>query len=494
LVLKLQEGIMPQWQRWINRFQTRVLWGQFLHFAADGLALFLFIFGTLVLVVRLLLPGLWPEVLWVLAGVAPIAGLAWYWAKNRQQTQRETVAMLDKALAAGGLLMTLHERPDRDWSEELPKLERLWQRAIPAWYPRRFASHVSLPILFAIAVCFVPLREAQSTPITGKDVAQTTTQQLDEIKQALAEQELLDEEEEKELTEEVAKLTEETQGTPLTHENWETVDALREKMLQKIAQADSQASKELSAVQQLAESQGDPSSGNSLSESEQAALEEQAADAVEQMIKKAEAEEKAAEAGEDGEQGDSDSQSGSSKMSSSLKDKLRRLGKNAKGGKPKLPSDPQERQELLDELKEELERRREELEKLRSQCKKCNGQGEGEGECESDGFNEERGPDGDGKPGRGGLSRGRGDASMRYGDESDDSKNKFKDAILPPSELGEPGEEIVDIQFTAPEVKPAANAPRGAARNVDQATGTQAWQRKLSPRHRSVVKEYFNGK
>lgn len=490
---------MLPWQRWISRFQARVLWGEFLHLAADGLAAFLFLFGTLVLVVRLAVPSLWPQVLWIAAAAVPLTIGAWIWAKRRQQSERETVAMLDKALSAGGLLMTLSERPQDDWSQELPQLERLWRRALPVFYPKRFLSHVTLPILFVVATCFIPLREARSTPLVSQDVAQQTTKQLEELQAALKEEQLLSEEEEKQLQEEIAKLTEESKGTPLSHEDWETVDALREKIEQKIEQAAAQANKEQSAVKQLAEALGEQGDAG-LTQQEQAALEEQAEEAIENMIKKAEKEDQQAqEEGQDGEKnnesGSEGGQAGKQKMSNSLKEKLRRLnkGKGTKGGKPKLPTDPQERQELLDELREEIEKQKEELEKIRSKCKKCRGTGDGEGECESNGFNEEAGPDQDGRPGKGGISRGRGDAEMKYGDESDDSQNKFKDVILPPSELGEPGEEIVDIQFTAPEVKPAASAAKGAARQVDTATGSQTWQRKLSPKHRAVVKQYFDG-
>src|SRR5678815_4175906 len=52
-------------------------------------------------------------------------------------------------------------------------------------------------------------------------------------------------------------------------------------------------------------------------------------------------------------------------------------------------------------------------------------------------FNYERGPDGDGDPGTGGLSRGRGDAELTWGDESLPF-DRFKSVALPPGSVRSP--------------------------------------------------------
>src|SRR4051812_31133430 len=115
--------------RWIERFHTRILWGEFLHRVANGLVIYLFVFGTAVLTVRLTLPQLWPHVLWLAAGAVPVAAWAWWVAKKNLQPRQVTVAMLDQQLDAGGLLMTLAERPDSKWNEQLNQFDGLWSQA-----------------------------------------------------------------------------------------------------------------------------------------------------------------------------------------------------------------------------------------------------------------------------------------------------------------------------------------------------------------------------
>lgn len=469
---------MPPMNRWIELFQRRVLLGEFLHRAADALAVFLFVFGTAVLIVRLTLPQFWPHVLWLAVGALPVAAGAWWVARQKLQSRRETIAMLDKRLDAGGLLMTLAERPDTEWSEHLPKIRTLWANALPRLFPKRFASYLALPVLFAVASCFVPLREARSTPVVPQAVAQNATQQLEELKESLDQAEILDEEEKQELEEEVAKLQQETKETPLTHENWETVDALTERLQLRVDDAAAKASKFQEAVAQLAKAAG--GEGEKLSPEAREQLEQDVAEAIEQLMKKG-SESADIKPGKPG--------SGNQ----SLRDKLQKLMKD---GKAKLPSDARERQELLDELKEELEKEKQKLSELRKKCKacsKCKG-GEGEGECESDGYSEERGPDRDGKPGRGGINRGRGDAEMSWGDEADDKGVKFKEVLLPPGFADKPKEEIAGIQLIAPNEEPVGTAAKGAQRNIDPSSGDTTWNRKLSPKHRNVVRKFFDGK
>ena len=468
---------MPPMNRWIEQFQRRVLLGEFLHRAADALAIFLFVFGTIVLAVRLAVPQLWPHVLWFAIGAIPVAAAAWWLARQRQQSRRETIAMLDQRLAAGGLLMTLAERPDEEWTNHLPKLQAMWRNALPRVFPKRFASYLTMPLLFAVAACFVPLREARSTPIVPQAVAQNATQQLEELKESLDKAEILQEEEKKQFEEEVAKLQQETQDTPLTHENWETVDALTERLQLRVDDAAAKNSKFQEAVSQLAKAAG--GDGQQLSPEAQEQLEQDVAEAIEQLTKKGANTEEIAPG-----------KPGSGK--NSLQDRLQRLMKE---GKVKLPSDPKERQELLDELKEELAKEKQKLSELRKKCKSCSKcKGEGEGECESNSWSDEPSESKSGKPGRGGVSRGRADAEMSFGDEADDNGVKFKEVILPPGFADKPKKEIVGVQLIAPNEVPAETAAKGAARGAEASSGNATWNRKLSPKHRNVVRKFFDGK
>ncbi len=97
-------------------------------------------------------------------------------------------------------------------------------------------------------------------------------------------------------------------------------------------------------------------------------------------------------------------------------------------------------------------------------------------------------------PGRGGVNRGRGDAPLTWGDESDETNTKFKEVVLPPGFLEDPKGEILGVTKTAPNEEPAESAPRSARRQVNPASGQETWKRKLRPRHRNVVRKYFHSK
>lgn len=95
-------------------------------------------------------------------------------------------------------------------------------------------------------------------------------------------------------------------------------------------------------------------------------------------------------------------------------------------------------------------------------------------------------------PGSGGVSRGRGDADLTWGDESTLENTKFKESVLPPGMLDKPRDEVVGITIASPETDVANSAPRSAARAATAASGDEAWKGTVRPRHRSVVKRYFD--
>lgn len=69
---------------------------------------------------------------------------------------------------------------------------------------------------------------------------------------------------------------------------------------------------------------------------------------------------------------------------------------------------------------------------------------------------------------------------------------KFKETVLPPGYLDQPGNQLLSITAAAPEVKPAESAPRNAERPTDVASGNETWTRNIRPRHRTAVKSYFS--
>ena len=81
---------------------------------------------------------------------------------------------------------------------------------------------------------------------------------------------------------------------------------------------------------------------------------------------------------------------------------------------------------------------------------------------------------------------------MTWGDESDKKGTKFKEVVMPPGSMDKPRDEVIGITKTAPTMEPAESAPRSSRRLVDPASGKETWNRKVRPRHRTVVRRYFD--
>lgn len=452
--------------RWIDRYVARVRFGEFLRRAADWGAAYLFVFGAAVLVVKLFVPEAWPHVLWFAAGLIPALAAGWPFGARRQ-SRWQSVARLDASLATGGLLMTLSERPDADWLAHLPQLDREWRAAVPHIRPRRFASVLALPLVFAVGACFVPLRQASTAGTLRNTVGQQATRELEELLEEIEKDKVLDEEEQRQLQDEVRKLAEETRETPLTHEKWETVDALRERMKVRLETAAMSAAQARDAAAALADSRRPDAPELSAERAEQ--LEKQLTESLENMLRKG----------------------GLSGAPGSLRDELRRLTKN---GKLQLPPDPAARQQLLDELREYLDQENNRLAELREKCSGCkSGQCPEGAECEG-GQCAANGKNNGNRPGRGGVTRGRGDADLTWGDETDRQGAKFKETVLPKGFLDQPKDDVVGIRKTAPDGKAADEAPRAPRRAIDAASGETTWNRKLNPRHRHAVRGYFDSR
>ena len=103
---------------------------------------------------------------------------------------------------------------------------------------------------------------------------------------------------------------------------------------------------------------------------------------------------------------------------------------------------------------------------------------------------DEPSPDGDGEPGRGGINRGRADAELTWGKETQ-LFDRFKAEPLPPgaARSAEDWAPIVELPGV-PKASPEASVP-SAVRQYAAAAGQSAWRRTLAPRHQSAVKKYF---
>jgi len=95
-------------------------------------------------------------------------------------------------------------------------------------------------------------------------------------------------------------------------------------------------------------------------------------------------------------------------------------------------------------------------------------------------------------PGRGGISRGRADAPMMWGDLSTKDNTKFREKTLPQAGMAAlKDSSLVGVSLAAPQVE--QGKAYGGDGNLDTSTaaGGQAKTHKILPRHRGTVKRYF---
>lgn len=93
-------------------------------------------------------------------------------------------------------------------------------------------------------------------------------------------------------------------------------------------------------------------------------------------------------------------------------------------------------------------------------------------------------------PGTGGVSRGRGDAELVWGEESPGAAERFRPAALDPARFLDPASSaLVGVGSTSPAEAPAAESAGLAP--VEGAGGESAWRRRLAPRHRQAVRGFF---
>lgn len=93
-------------------------------------------------------------------------------------------------------------------------------------------------------------------------------------------------------------------------------------------------------------------------------------------------------------------------------------------------------------------------------------------------------------PGKGGVSRGRGDAALTWGAEAQGNTDRFEAKALPDAQFRDPEHSTtIGVAATAPAVEPVAESAGNAP--VELSTGRAAWKRRLAPHHREAVKSFF---
>jgi hypothetical protein len=97
----------------------------------------------------------------------------------------------------------------------------------------------------------------------------------------------------------------------------------------------------------------------------------------------------------------------------------------------------------------------------------------------------------EGRPGRGGITRGRGDAPMTWSGGTAEENAKFKPQVVPPASVADLRRStLAGVSRGRPGTgKPESST--GGALTGAEAGGGSAHTRVILPRHRGTVKRYF---
>jgi hypothetical protein len=438
----MPESVTPA----LQRLARRLTFGLFLDIWPAWAVGSLLAAGVVALVCRLFVPPAAPFLRWL--WLAPVLAIlpAVVICIRRAYRPMEVVALADWLNGGQGTLLALHETNDLSWSTSalaarastftLPRL-RPWRRL------------VALPpaLAFMAASMWIPQRmPRQTNAILAEEIAGNLTAAVTELKQ----QQLITPEEEKKLEEEIERIRKSAEER-VDASSWEAADSLRDKLAADVAEKQDAIKW---AEQTLARFAAAAQSGPSADEMASA----QSAELMKVL-------EKLAQQG----------------LLSGAPQDLQQLAAGAK-----LPTDAASLRKLMASLAKQLA-------DANGRIAGVGRLGKEVGRFDPSEFPLESGEseDGDGKPGRGGINRGRGDADLTWGKESA-PLDRFKSQALPPGAARSPDDWAPVVELPgAPRESPVASAS-AAARQYSAVAGQSAWRRSLAPRHQSAVKKYFD--
>jgi hypothetical protein len=429
----------------LGRLARRLVLGLFLERWSPWAAASLLVAGVVALACRMFVPAAAPYLPWLWLAPVPAAAAALAASIARTYRPADLVAVADWLDGGHGMLLALFETGDPAWIES-PGLARDFP--LPRLRPWRSLRAVPAALAFLAAASWLPQRAAPpSTTILADDIAGRLTAAVVELKQ----QDLITPDEEKTLEEEIERIRRGAEQR-MDASSWEAADALREKLAADVA-AKQNALRwaEESLARYAAAAQGaDGAPGSAAAAAELAA-------ALEKLAQ-------------------------SGLLAGAAADLRRQL----KGGT--LPADPKALGELAAAVSKYLGEAGGRLGNVAALGKEA-------GRFDPSEFplnHSSMSRDGDGDPGRGGVTRGRADAELTWGRETAPF-DRFKAKPLPPGAARSADDWAPIVEMPgAPQASPETGAA-AAAREYGAAAGQAAWRRTLAPRHQSAVKKYFAG-
>jgi hypothetical protein len=434
-------------RRVYSRLSRRLAIGAFLDVWPQWAAGSLLLAGVVALACRLFVPRADPWLGWL--WLAPLLSLipAVVLCLRRAYSETDVVAIADWLSGGHGLLLTLHEQRDPRWADT-PTIERAAQLVLPRLNPWRRLALIVPALAFLVVALALPQRTATggATPLSA-EIANDLTTTLAELQQ----RDLVTPEEEQQLEEAIERIRD-AADKRVDAGSWEAADALREQVVGSLAKkqdAAKWAQESLQKYQDAIKSAGGDAS-------QAAAQAQELMQALEKL-----------------------SQSG---LLSNAPEDLKQL---LKAGQ--LPADAATREQLMSALQQYLGETNGRFGKLAELGKEFGRFDPAEFPLES---GDGPGADGDGRPGRGAVTRGRADAELTWGDETK-RHDRFKTTPLPPGAPRSPDDWAPLVEMRGAPQESAVISSNAAARQYDATAGQSAWRRTLAPRHQSAVKRYF---
>ena len=451
------ERAVPSLQR---RVVAVLLIRQFLGYAA----IWCLAWGVAALILRYTL-AVPPAILaWGAAGLLPAAILAWRRARRESPTTDQLLALVDARAECGGLLMASADAPLGGWTVDVAKT------AIPEirWRARRAASLATAAAAFVVAVLIAPA-PAKATR-TALDVHRDVDR-LESRIELLRQEEVLQPERAEQMTKTLEQLRKDATGDDPA-KAWETLDAIDEASARAAREAADAAVREAEELTKL-EAMASGLESGALSPSQTAAAMADLASEVQR------AEQSSKELAKNLSQALRDAAAKSALTTAQLRQLAGTAGQcklSARGKMAKLSSgsliDPKamkafDRAAALD---------RSALGRFLKENPGNEHYGDTVGQwCRN------------GKPG---VSRGRGDAPMFFGEKTEDG-GKFSEKTLPPAAAAALADsQVVAVSAGAPQANPSGAARAGGLTGA-QAGGGSAFTPTVLPRHRGTVQRYF---
>jgi len=434
----------------LRRFARRVSLGMFLDVWPTYAVVGIVAAGLAALACRVLFPDASPYLPWL--WLTPVVAMApaWLVCRLRAYTPDQLVALADSLSGGDGLLLATIEHPGTEWASSA-RLASVANTPLPELRPWRRLSAVVLAAAFLAVALLLPQRESRggASTLLATHIADDVAASVAELKAS----QILTPVEEKKLEEEIARLRKGA-ATRMDESSWEAADGMKERLAADLAaKRDAVAwAQESLARYGAAASAGAAANGQRPSA---AAAADELSRALDLLAKSGMLE------GAPGEFGDLAS------------------------GRKALPTDAASLARLRAALGEYLAGRSGQL------AVAAAGLTPGRFDPEEFPLSNEPGADGDGDPGRGGINRGRADASLTWGDETKPF-DRFKAQALPPGAARGPDDwaPVVELPGT-PQSSPQSSTP-SAGRAYNATAGQEAWRRSLAPRHQRAVRKYFD--